>query len=143
MTCHNCKVESTTFGRVRNGQQRYRCCQCRKTNPDPGNEHLGGMCTAPQKVEPVVTLLAERCSVRSIQRITGVHRNTIMKILALAGDRCPSLLENKCHAAPVTDVQCDEIWGSCGVRKNITGAEIPSLGVPIVLWLSSGQAGWF
>ncbi len=81
------------------------------------------MYTAPEKVEAVITLLVEGCSIRSIQRITGVDQNTIMKILALAGDRCERLLESKVSNVPVSDVQCDEMWGfvGCKERRNYTG----------------------
>jgi transposase-like protein len=111
MTCHNCRIECRKFGKTRKGQQRYRCCQCYKTYSGPRNEHLGGMYTAPEKVEGVINLLVEGCSIRSIQRLTGIDQNTIMKILVLAGNRCQRLLESKCRNVPVSDVQCDEIWG--------------------------------
>jgi len=123
MTCHNCKIECRKFGKNRKGQQRYRCCQCYKTYSEPRNEHLGGMYTAPEKVEAVINLLVEGCSIRSIQRLTGIDQNTIMKILVLAGDRCGRLLENKCQNVAVKDVQCDEIWGfvGCKEKHNHTG----------------------
>jgi IS1 family transposase len=81
------------------------------------------MYTPPEKVEAVITLLVEGCSIRSIQRIMGIDQNTIMKILVLAGDRCQRLLESKCHDVPVTDVECDEIWGfvGCKEKHNRTG----------------------
>ncbi len=123
MTCHNCRIECRKFGKTRKGQQRYRCCQCCKTNSEPRNEHLGGMYTAPEKVDGVINLLVEGCSIRSIQRLTGIDQNTIMKILVLAGDRCQRLLESKCQGVPVSDVQCDEIWGfvGCKGKNNETG----------------------
>jgi IS1 family transposase len=81
------------------------------------------MYTSPEKVEAVITLLVEGCSIRSIQRVTGVDQNTIMKILVLAGDRSQRLLEAKCHNIPVADVQCDEVWGfvGCKEKHNRTG----------------------
>ncbi len=123
MTCHNCKTECRMFGKTRKGQQRYQCSQCRKTYSDPRNEHLGGMYTPPEKVEAVITLLVEGCSIRSIQRITGVDQNTVMKILVLAGVRCERLLEERIHNVRVGDVQCDEIWGfvGCKEKRNVSG----------------------
>lgn len=81
------------------------------------------MYTSAEKVEAVITLLVEGCSIRSIQRITGIDQNTIMKILILAGDRCQRLLEDKCRNVAVKDVQCDEIWGfvGCKEKHNYTG----------------------
>lgn len=105
------------------GQQRYRCCQCYKTYSEPRDEHLGGMYTPPEKVEAVVTLLVESCTIRSIQRITGIDQNTVMKILVLAGERCERLLESTVSNVPVSDVQCDEMWGfvGCKEKRNYTG----------------------
>ena len=81
------------------------------------------MYTTPEKVEAVITLLVEGCSIRSIQRITGVDQNTVMKILLLAGARCERLLESKVSNVPVSDVQCDEMWGfvGCKEKRNVTG----------------------
>jgi len=139
MTCHNCKIECRKFGRTRKGQQRYRCCQCYKTYSDPRDEHLGGMYTAPEKVEGVINLLVEGCSIRSIRRLTGIDQNTIMKILVLAGDRCQRLLESsaeKC-ACPMFNVM--KSGASWVARRSITKLAIPSLVTPSASLLSSGR----
>ena len=128
MTCHNCNTECRKFGKTRKGQQRFRCCQCSKTYSDPRNEQLGGMYTTPEKIEAVITLLVEGCSNRSIQRITGIDQNTIMKILVLAGDRCERLLESKIQNVPVSDVQCDEMWGFVGCKEKRNYAGDPERG---------------
>ncbi len=46
-----------------------------------------------------------------------------MKILLLAGNRCERLLESKVRNVPVSDVQCDEMWGfvGCKEKRNYTG----------------------
>jgi IS1 family transposase len=81
------------------------------------------MYTPPEKVEAVITLLVEGCSIRSIQRITGIDQNTVMKILILAGARCERLLESKIRNVPMSDVQCDEMWGfvGCKEKRNYMG----------------------
>jgi len=55
----------------------------------------------------------EGVSVRSIERLTDVHRDTILRLLVLAGQRCEKLLGDKIRNVKVTDVQLDEIWGFC------------------------------
>jgi len=35
-----------------------------------------------------IQLLIEGTSIRSTERITGLHRDTIMRLLVLAGERC-------------------------------------------------------
>jgi len=123
MTCHNCKTECRRFGKTRKGQQRYQCCQCRKTYSEPRNENLGGMYITPDTVESIVRLLVEGCSVNSVERITGVHHTTILKLLVLVGARCERLLESKVRNVRVKDVQCDEMWGfvGCKEKRNTTG----------------------
>jgi IS1 family transposase len=81
------------------------------------------MYTPSEKVEAVITLLVGGCSIRSIQRITGIDQNTVVKILVLAGDRCERLLESKVRNVSVTDVQRDGLWGfvGCKEKRNYTG----------------------
>ena len=57
----------------------------------------------------VVRSLVEGSSVRSTERMTGVHRDTILRLLVLAGERCEKLLGEKIRNVPVQDVQLDEI----------------------------------
>lgn len=58
-----------------------------------------------------LNLLVEGNSIRSTERITGVHRDTILALLITVGDRCERLMENRIQGISVRDVQCDEIWG--------------------------------
>ena len=128
MTCHNCKIECRKFGKTRKGQQRHQCCQCHKTYSDPRNEHMGGMYTSPEKIIAVITLLVEGCSIRSIQQITGIDQNTVMKILVLAGEQCERLFESKVRNVKVSDVQCDEIWGFVGCKEKRNFTDDPERG---------------
>jgi IS1 family transposase len=59
----------------------------------------------------VLQLLLEGMSIRSAERVTGVHRNTIFRLLILAGERCQRLLDERLVDLPVREVQVDEIWG--------------------------------
>jgi len=123
VNCPNCKAKCKKFGKTRKGQQRYRCGQCLKTYSEPRNEHLDGMYTEPEKVENVIRLFVEGCSVRSIMRITELHPVTILKILVMVGERCEQLQEAKIRNVPVSDVQCDEMWGfiGCKEKRNVNG----------------------
>jgi IS1 family transposase len=56
-------------------------------------------------------LLLEGGSIRSTQRITNLHRDAIMRLLVLAGEKCEKVMGRLLVSVPVTDVQCDEIWG--------------------------------
>jgi IS1 family transposase len=59
----------------------------------------------------VLKLLLEGMSVRGAERITGVHRDTILSLLVLAGERCQRLMDEKIKGIEVRDVEVDEIWG--------------------------------
>jgi hypothetical protein len=39
-----------------------------------------------------LTMLIEGTSVRATERITGIHRDTICKLLALAGEKCERIM---------------------------------------------------
>jgi lambda repressor-like predicted transcriptional regulator len=65
---------------------------------------------AGEKAELVLRLLVEGTSVRSTERITGVHRETILRLLVLAGEKCEKLMARLVINVPVKDVQADEIW---------------------------------
>ncbi len=43
------------------------------------------MYTPPEQIESIVRLFVEGCSVRSIERITGVHRDTVLGALVIVG----------------------------------------------------------
>jgi len=63
------------------------------------------------KAVSVLALLLEGMSIRSVERVTGAHRDTILRLLILAGDRCETLMVDKVCNLAVKDVQADEIWG--------------------------------
>jgi transposase-like protein/IS1 family transposase len=115
MTCSNCRVECRKFGKHRNGLTRYQCRECKRTFTEPHNKPLGGMYTEVARAEEVLKLLVEGCSINTIERVTGVHHGTIVKILTVAGERCEKIMGKLIVNILVKDVQCDEIWGY--VRK--------------------------
>lgn len=113
MTCHNSRIECKRNGKHRNGLQRYRCGQCNKTFTEPHERPFESMYTSADKGLLALQLLLEGSSIRSTERITGLHRDTIMRLLVFAGQRCEALLGRMIVNVPVRDVQLDEIWGYC------------------------------
>ena len=111
MTCHYCRTDCKRFGKHRNGLQRYRCTQCRKTFTEEHERPLDDMRLPVDEAVSVLHLLLEGTSIRSAERLTGIHRDTILKLLLLAGKRCERLLFEKIKRVAVEDVQVDEIWG--------------------------------
>ncbi|HJT20346.1 MAG TPA: IS1 family transposase [Nitrospira sp.] len=64
----------------------------------------------PEKKLAVLSALTEGCSIRSISRMTGVHKKTIMKLLVEVGNRCQQMLDEKLRGIRCEAVECDEIW---------------------------------
>lgn len=111
MTCHNCHSNCERYGRDRYGHQRYRCRKCSKTFQEPHEKPLDGMYTPLDKAEMILRMLVEGVSIRSIERLTDTHRDTILRLLVVAGEKCAALRGRLLVNIPVKDVECDEIWG--------------------------------
>jgi transposase-like protein/IS1 family transposase len=111
MTCHYCRLACKRFGKHRNGLQRFRCNQCHKTFTEDHERPLGEMRLPLEKAESILQLLLEGMSIRSAERVTGVHRDTILRLLVLAGKKCEHMMRLKIEHLNVRDVEADEIWG--------------------------------
>lgn len=114
LKCPACGCDSKRFGRHRNGLQRFRCLSldCQKTFTE---DH-----EAPFRIEDylftdqgrmAIKLLLEGTSVRSAERLTGLHRDAILRLLVEAGKRCEAVMDRLVRNVPATDIQTDEIWG--------------------------------
>ena len=68
MSCHNCRIECKRFGKHRNGLQRFRCRQCRKTFTEAHQKPLDSMYLPVERAVQVLTLLTEGCSVSTVER---------------------------------------------------------------------------
>src|SRR6266542_2420186 len=133
MNCPTCESKSKKFGKDRTGAQRYRCLVCGKTFTEPKIKMLDDMRLAEGKALSVLTHLVEGCSVRSTERLTGVHRDTILDLLTLAGRKCEVLSEAIIKDVPVQDVECDELWAYVGMKartkaKKVTAENDDSIG---------------
>ena len=58
----------------------------------------------------VLNALVEGNGIRSIERMTGVHRDTIMRLLVRTGDACWCIMDQTMRDLPCRTVQVDEIW---------------------------------
>ena len=81
-----------------------------------------------QKAIAVLNLLAEGCSIRSTERITGVNRNTIMSLIVLVGERCERILEERIQNVSVKDVQLDELWSFVQCKEETKTENDPKKG---------------
>ena len=65
-------------------------------------------------------MLAEDCSIRAIERITSVHRDTIMRLGVRVGESCAKIMDAKMRGLNCRQIEVDEIWGFIGKKnKNV------------------------
>ena len=65
----------------------------------------------------VIGALAEGSSIRSIERMTGVHRDTIMRLGVKVGQGCTALMDEKMRNLSCNRLEMDEIWGFVGKKE--------------------------
>jgi len=77
----------------------------------------------------VIAALVEGNSIRGTVRMTGVAKNTIVKLLEEIGCACADFHHRSVRNVRVRRLQCDEIWSFVGAKKKNVTAE-------------QEQAGW-
>lgn len=121
ITCpKGCSVRPSKSGKRPDGTQRYRCGACYSTfSASKEQENLFATKQAVDDTKALLALqlLVEGNSIRSTERITGLHRDTITGLLLKAGERSQALMTRLIRNVPVTDVQVDEIWGFVGMKE--------------------------
>jgi IS1 family transposase len=76
----------------------------------------------------VVRALVEGCSIRSTVRMTGVAKNTILKLLVELGEACSVYQDAALRNLPCKRLQLDEIWSFVGANQKNVPEEHRGLG---------------
>jgi transposase-like protein/IS1 family transposase len=121
LICTRCGYVCAKCGKRPDGMQRYRCTSCGKTSSD--RKEQTNVFETKQAVDDTkaflaLQLLVEGNSIRSTERITGIHRDTIMNLLVKAGERSRKLLADVVRNVPAKDIQADEIWTYVGKKES-------------------------
>jgi len=117
MICPNCESQTKKDGKDRNDNQRLKCLACGKRFTAPKDKPLGSMYLPEEKALMCLRLLVEGNSIRSTERITDVHRDTIISLLKVVGEKCLAIQENLVKNVKVADIQADEIWAYVGMKQ--------------------------
>lgn len=64
-----------------------------------------------------VSALAEGASIRAVERMSGVHRDTVMRLGIRVGESCAKLMDETMHNLSCRHIEVDEIWGFIGKKK--------------------------
>jgi len=68
----------------------------------------------------ILNALSEGMGVNAASRITGKSKNTVLKLLADAGEACALYQDRVMRNLTIKKVQVDEIWSFIGMKqKNV------------------------
>ena len=72
--------------------------------------------STPDRVQ-ILNALSEGVGINAASRITGKSKNTILKLLAEAGEACAQFQDNAMRNLTIKKVQVDEIWSFVGAKQ--------------------------
>lgn len=73
----------------------------------------------------IIAALSEGSSIRSIERMTGVHRDTIMRLGVRVGQGCTELMDGIMRDLSCNRLEMDEIWGFIGKKEKHVKVDDP------------------
>jgi hypothetical protein len=65
----------------------------------------------------IINCLVEGNSIRSTERMTGTHRDTICRLLVEVGGGCAALLDEQMRDLRCRRIEVDEIWAYVGKKQ--------------------------
>jgi len=89
----------------------------------------------------VISALTEGVSIRAVERLTGIHRDTIMRLGVRVGFGCADLHDALMHGLQVPRIELDEAWSFVGKKqKLLTPEDGPEKGDQYVFIALAGAA---
>jgi IS1 family transposase len=74
----------------------------------------------------IINCLVEGNSIRSTERMTGTHRDTICRLLVEIGDGCAALMDKQMRELRCRRIEVDEIWAYVGKKqRHMTALDDP------------------
>ena len=89
----------------------------------------------PQQVQ-VISLLTEGNSIAAISRLTGIHRDTIMRLSLRIGQGCDRLHESMVRDLQIPFIEIDETWSFIQKKQHRVQAHHPPEQGDCYLWLA-------
>ena len=92
-----------------------------------------------EKRAQIIGMMVEGVSIRSITRLTGVSKNTVVKLLCDSGRACSEYQDKALHDLPCKRLQLDEIWSFVYAKANNvrTARNAPEVAVDIWTWTAT------
>lgn len=99
------------------GTPRLRCKICGQSILDKAPNPLGALRTDLDTAARVIEMLCEGLAIRSVSRLTGLNKNTIIRIVVFAGKAVGDFSSRTIRDMEVVEAECDEIWGYSYCKK--------------------------
>lgn len=65
----------------------------------------------------IIGALVEGNSIRSTERMTDTHRDTVMRLMVEVGTGCAKIMDERMRDLPCKRLQVDEIWAYVGKKQ--------------------------
>ena len=76
-----------------------------------------------------IAALTEGCSIRATERLTSVHRDTIMRLGVRIGEGCQHIHDRLVRNVQVAHIELDEVWSYVGKKqKRVTHGDGANVG---------------
>lgn len=89
---------------------------------------MGRLETRLEKAAQIVNLLVEGMGILATARLTGVHKNTVLAIQAVAGNKCAFVLDRRVRNVTLPFVQVDEFFCFVGCKEKNNRTDDPERG---------------
>lgn len=103
-------------GKYHTGHQRYYCHHCQTYFMETKGTPLYRKQLPESEIIQICKLLVEKNGIRSIERITGHHRDTIGNLLEDMAEHAEQLNDYLIQNLGLSQLECDELWST--VKKN-------------------------
>ena len=103
-------------GKYHTGHQRYYCKHCKTYFMETKGTPLYRKHLSENEIINICKHLVEKNGIRSIERITGHHRDTIGRLLEDMAEHAQQMNNYLIKNLNLTSFECDELWGM--VKKN-------------------------
>ena len=81
----------------------------------------------PEMQVSVLNALVEGSSIRSVERMTGAHRDTITRLLVRVGATCEAIMDEKMRNLSCKRLEVDELWCFVGKKqRHVSDTDDPS-----------------
>ena len=103
-------------GKNRAGHHLYKCLHCNTTFSETKSTPLFHKHLSEEEIIRICKLLVERNGIRSIERITGHHRDTIGRLLEDLAEHAELVNQTLLRNLGLSQYEMDEFWTT--VKKN-------------------------